>query len=493
MSTSIPPKNISFSDIRNAAANAGIASDPDSGLGEGWPSISLNALRGKTLVDDSSTVPSGSNAISLKSVFRGKSFNTTQQFNALTTISGNTSSATISGIHIGQEYVFIFYKDGSVDEVADNATVTFNYGSGTDEIYEVINNGGLADQTEYGAIHNNSSFPTSLSFVYNPDQTASNFPWVLTSGTENQGASVWTSTCGTNPTGSANGVHYSYSYLKIRIGVRSGVQSTITNKPTSITITTASEAGFDQLKVWKKNAPRYGNRGIYRVTLTDSAPDGWNHGDGRDDFTNETDGVKSFISIDRTEGSTQGIVANAKQISGATSSAYNTYISKTGKRQVPFFITHTGTKSPFPLTHVQVGGGSAVINENAPAQPFFEDMTDISAAARLKTRVTIPHPDDANDENLAEVTTNVILGEGKHTVFILADDYTPEIGWYIELLPTVNDTNLTATKLYQHAATGSGWLSGEDFHGDDGTRNYRYFTTGAYSDSAPGTYSFQIN
>jgi len=495
MSTSIPPTNISFSDIRNAAANAGIASDPDSGLGEGWPEISISALRGKTL-EDGNNVPSGSNAISLKDAFRGKSFDTTQTFSHIVTLDGTGSSNIYPDI--GDEYICIFFKDGSVDVNNDNATITFN-GTAGNTLYEVINNGGEIDASAVSSLGSSNSFPSLIVDYSDPGQYGTDsvwddlhesdnkYPWRLTSGSDGENASVWTSTCGINPVGDSTGTHNAFSYIKFRIGLRSSSTTTFSasNKPSSININASSEAGWDWIKVWKKSAPRYGNRGIYRLTLTDSTPNGWNHISGA--------GVNSFMSIDRTEGSTDGTVANAKQSSSASVSDYNTYISKTAARQVPFFITEAETGSPFPLTITQLDAAAEVNSGASPNNFDFENMSNISSAARSNTRVTIPHPNNG-DGYISKITMNVILGAGKHVVFILADDYSGEIGWYIEHIHAVNDTTHTATKLYEHTATTSGWTNGSDLPDPSTeTRDYRYFTSGAYSDSSPGTYSFQIN
>jgi hypothetical protein len=271
MSGAVIPTSILFSSLRTAYNNGGLddAAD-DSGLNSGTSNTSLSDFR-TAVMADAPPVPAGSAAISIGTVFRGKTFGANNSFSQITNspFSGTTAPSNITGA-VNDEFIFIYSKDSSTDANNDKATITFtNSNSPSARIYSVINIGGDAarpwESTEILAIYTH--------VPYNTTTASPTYAWNRTSSAaEGIHNSVWDSTCGL---GGADGDHNTYSYIKVRIGPAGGAAASGTN---TIAMTISSESDYDKLYVYKNAAGGGGGGGsgfTFNFFLTDSFGDGW--------------------------------------------------------------------------------------------------------------------------------------------------------------------------------------------------------------------------
>jgi len=269
MSGAVIPTSISFSSLRTAYNNGGLddAAD-DSGLNSGTSNTSLSDFR-TAVMADAPPVPAGSAAISIGTVFRGKTFGANNSFSQISgsPFSGTTAPSDITGV-VNDEFIFIYSKDSSTDANNDKATITFtnsNSPSSGNKIYSVINIGGSASipWEDISGVK-----PIYTHVPYNTTITSPTYAWSHTSGTEGEHNSVWDSTCGL---GGADGDHDSFSYIKVRMGPYASGTNTIA-------MTISSESDYDQLFVYKNAAGGGGGGGsgfTFNFYLTDSFGDGW--------------------------------------------------------------------------------------------------------------------------------------------------------------------------------------------------------------------------
>jgi hypothetical protein len=263
------PTNISFSDLRTSYNNGGLDdADDDTGLNSGTSNTSLSDFR-TAVMADAPPVPAGSAAISIGTVFRGKTFGANNSFSQITDspFSGTTAPNDITGA-VNDEFIFIYSKDSSTDANNDKATITFtnsNSPSSGNKIYSVINIGGSASipWEDISGVK-----PIYTHVPYNTTITSPTYAWSHTSGTEGEHNSVWDSTCGL---GGADGDHDSFSYIKVRMGPYASGTNTIA-------MTISSESDYDKLYVYKNPAGGGGGGGsgfTFNFYLTDSFGDGW--------------------------------------------------------------------------------------------------------------------------------------------------------------------------------------------------------------------------
>ena len=260
------PTNISFSDLRTSYNNGGLDdADDDAGLNSGTSNTSLSDFR-TAVMADAPPVPAGSAAISIGTVFRGKTFGANNSFSQISgsPFSGTTAPSDITGV-VNDEFIFIYSKDSSDESNDDKATITFtNSNSPSARIYSVINIGGS----------NSIEWPVGgtgiLTHVpYNTTTASPTYAWNRTSSAaEGIHNSVWDSTCGL---GGADGDHDSFSYIKVRMGPYASGTNTIA-------MTISSESDYDKLYVYKNPAGGGGGGGsgfTFNFFLTDSFGDGW--------------------------------------------------------------------------------------------------------------------------------------------------------------------------------------------------------------------------
>jgi len=271
MSGAVIPTSISFSSLRTAYNNGGLddAAD-DSGLNSGTSNTSLSDFR-TAVMADAPPVPAGSAAISIGTVFRGKTFGANNSFSQISgsPFSGTTAPSDITGV-VNDEFIFIYSKDSSTDANNDKATITFtNSNSPSARIYSVINIGG-SNSIEWPA--DGTGILTHV--PYNTTTASPTYAWNRTSSAaEGIHNSVWDSTCGL---GGADGDHNSYSYIKVRIGPAGGAAASGTN---TIAMTISSESDYDKLFVYKNAAGGGGGGGsssnaTYWIYLHDTGGNG---------------------------------------------------------------------------------------------------------------------------------------------------------------------------------------------------------------------------
>ena len=268
MSGAVIPTSISFSSLRTAYNNGGLDdADDDTGLNSGTSNTSLSDFR-TAVMADAPPVPAGSAAISIGTVFRGKTFGANNSFSQISgsPFSGTTNPSDITGV-VNDEFIFIYSKDSSTDANNDKATITFtnsNSPSSGNKIYSVINIGGSASipWEDISGVK-----PIYTHVPYNTTITSPTYAWSHTSGTEGEHNSVWDSTCGL---GGADGDHDSFSYIKVRMGPYASGTNTIA-------MTISSESDYDQLFVYKNAAGGGGGGGSFTFNffLMDSYDDGW--------------------------------------------------------------------------------------------------------------------------------------------------------------------------------------------------------------------------
>jgi len=238
------PKDLSFSKLRASY----IAGNLNDATGDSALDLATNTKLSHfrtAIMADAPAVPSGSAAISIGTVFRGKTFGANNSFTQITNspFSGTQTPST-TGV-FNDEFIFIFTKDGSGDGSTDIATVSFIHStsSGSSVIYQVINIGGSASYAWDNGIGVGSTPKNIYDYpiTYNTSTTSAAYAWDKTSGTEGLTNSKWAST---NGIGSTLGDHTSISYLKVRIGP-------LTTGTTTIAMTVNSEANYDKLYVYK--------------------------------------------------------------------------------------------------------------------------------------------------------------------------------------------------------------------------------------------------
>ena len=187
MSSAVGSSDISFSGLQTAQnlVYADMANP-----------ISLSEFRGKVFTDGSS-VPGGSDAISISSHLRGKVFGSssfdTSGFSA--GVSGTDEGAFPATS--GQSYLFIYSKDISFSQPSESCTITFQTSS-----YNVHHNGGDTDAEWSGD---------------------------ATTHTDEEDTS-W-SNSGTTFTAQNVGTDSSYSYLWVTLTANMGINWTIVSEP----------------------------------------------------------------------------------------------------------------------------------------------------------------------------------------------------------------------------------------------------------------------